>query len=164
MSSYADTSIVINMIRGDDSKMDDKITINKNLEYGDYELTYSEYNGGNPRVVHKVNGLYREKVNSYLYNLFKNFSLDEESYMDIQAILPAMPSIIVSASKFKDVYYREHFFEMLGNSLDLLENTQVVRPLNKSSVYSEDYQFSSPPSYTTPTNIRQHIFFDECDV
>ena len=162
MSSYSDTSIVINMIRGDDSKLDDKLTIRKNLEYGDFEFTYSEYNHGNPRVVHTVKSLYRERVINYLYNLFKNFSLDEEPYMDVQYILPAMPSVIVSASKFKDVYYREHFLDMLGNSLDLLENTELVTKKAARRV-QEHEAYDEPTQFTTPPSVRQHLYFEEFD-
>jgi hypothetical protein len=162
MSSYSDTSIVINMIRGDNSKLDDKLTIRKNLEYGDFEFTYSEYNHGNPRVVHTVKSLYRERVINYLYNLFKNFSLDEEPYMDVQYILPAMPSVIVSASKFKDVYYREHFLDMLGNSLDLLENTEVVTKKATRSV-QEHEAYDEPSQFTTPPSVRQHMYFEDFD-
>jgi hypothetical protein len=161
MSSYTDISIRINLIRGDGSSTDDRLTLTKNLDYGDFEINYSEYNYGKQRIVHEVKGMYREKVMNYLYSLFKNISLDEEPYVNVQFILPAMPSVIVSASKFKDVYYREHFLEMTGTCLDLLENTVNENLAATRAAYSEPMQFTSPPSLTTPSTVRQHIYFDD---
>jgi hypothetical protein len=36
------------------------------------------------------------------------------------------PGIIVGADKLKDLYYREHFYEMIGSGLDLMDNCDTV--------------------------------------
>jgi hypothetical protein len=40
---------------------------------------------------------------NYLYILLKNQFLDEEGYQKLQLSLPAMPRMIVSGDKFKQV-------------------------------------------------------------
>ena len=57
-----------------------------------------------------------------------------------------MPRVMVSGYKFKEVYYREHFVESIGKSLDTLENLR-----------NEKVSSRSTPSGVLP----QHLFFDE---
>jgi hypothetical protein len=125
--AYSDTSIQINLInnvQGGQSK-DDKIRIRKDLELNEFELTYTDQNDGTP-VIHLVTGMYRARVMEYLYMLLKNQALDEEGYNSIQVTIPAMPRVIISAEKMKDLYYREHFLEMIGTGLDLLDNVESL--------------------------------------
>ena len=158
---YSDTSICIYLINNDSTqKADDMVIIRKNLTHGDFDITYKDQNNGSP-VTHIVNGLYRSRVIDYLYMLFKNQALDEEAYKSVQLTLPAMPRIIVSGDKFKDLYYREHFLELVGNSLDLLEN--VTNEKKVPSVRRESWGYQSPASRrsTAPGVLPQHLFFDD---
>jgi len=159
--AYSDTSIGIHLINNDlSAKADDTILIRKNLAHGDFDITYKDQNNGSP-ITHVVNGLYRGRVMDYLYMLFKNQALDEEAYKSVQLTLPAMPRIIVSGDKFKDLYYREHFLEAVGNSLDLLEN--ITNEKKVPSVRRESWPYETPVSRrsTAPGVRPQHLFFDE---
>lgn len=157
--AYSDTSIVLYLINADNKGGDDTVTILKNLDLGDFEIVYKDQNNGSP-ITHVVLGLYRQRVLDYLYMLFKNQSLDEEAYKNVQVTLPAMPRIIVSGDKFKDLYYREHFLELIGNSLDTLEN---VSRKKFPTVSRSDWSYQTPvsPRSTAPGVLPQHLFFDD---
>jgi hypothetical protein len=159
--AYSDTSIVIHLINNTNQHTaDDTVTIRKNLDTGDFEIVYKDQNSGSP-IAHVLTGLYRARVMDYLYMLFKNQALDEEAYKNVQLTLPAMPRIIVSGDKFKDLYYREHFLELIGNSLDNLENAS--RKLKVPSVYRSTWGYQSPASRrsTAPGVVPQHLYFDD---
>ena len=158
----SDTSICIYLINNDSAhKADDIVIIRKNLDNGDFDITYKDQNNGSP-VTHVVNGLYRARVIDYLYMLFKNQALDEEAYKSVQLTLPAMPRIIVSGDKFKDLYYREHFLEAVGNSLDMLENVSIQKKFPSVRRESWVYETPAPSRRSTAPGVRpQHLFFDE---
>lgn len=120
VSSLVPLCVQIIMIRGDDT--DDVINIKKDLTTNEYVITYSDPNEGVP-VVHQMSGLYRDKVLEYVYMLLKNQYVDEEGFDKVQVNIPAMPRVIVSGEKFNEVYYREHFQQLIGFGLDNLENT-----------------------------------------
>lgn len=120
MSSVIPTCVQIIMIRDDNT--DDVINVKKDLATNEYVITYSDPNEGEP-VVHQMSGLYREKVLEYVYMLLKNQYVDEEGFDKVQVNIPAMPRVIVSGEKFSDLYYREHFQQLIGFGLDNLENT-----------------------------------------
>jgi len=157
---YSDASIAIHLINGRSSSTDDMILIRKDLSLDEFEVTYKEYNDGDP-IVHTVNGLYRSRLIDYLYMVIKNQSLDEESYESIQLTLPAMPRIIVSGDKFKDLYYREHFLELIGTSIDLFENVAVKKKV--PSVHRSSWAYQTPVSgrSTAPGVRPQHLYFDD---
>jgi len=153
--SYSTTSISIMMIKND-SISDDTIRIYKNRVTNDFEITYIDYNDGNP-ITHKAYGMYRARVLEYVYMILKNQALDNEGYDSIQFNLPAMPRVIVSGSDFKDLYKREHFYELIGTGLDMLENCEKVDNFKTSA---------SPFVFHTPINrlsnsTSRHISFDE---
>lgn len=159
--SYSVPKIEIHLIT--DLKAKDKdhmITIRKNLDYNDFEVIYSEPDG----VRHTMTGFYRMRVIDYLYMLFKNQSLDEQGYASIQFNLPAMPCVLISGDKMKDLYYREHFLELVGNALDTLENCNVPKSENDCTISDDDYKYSY--SYDTPTRstkpgvLPQHLVWD----
>ena len=165
--AYSDTSIRIHLINSDASKnADDTITIRKNFDTNEFDIVYRDQNNGEP-VTHEVSGLYRARVLDYLYMLFKNQALDEEGYKSVQLTLPALPRLIVSGDKFKDLYYREHFLEAVGTGLDLLDNTESIK-VPKVRRFSQSYADTSY-SYETPVARRstapgvrpQHLYFDE---
>jgi hypothetical protein len=159
--AYSDTSIVINLINNNSQHSgDDTVTIRKNLDTGDFEIVYRDQNNGSP-IVHNVTGLYRARVVDYLYMLFKNQALDEEGYKNVQLTLPAMPRIIVSGDKFKDLYYREHFLEVVSNSLDTMENVTTQKKF--PSVRRETWTYQTPVSRrsTAPGVLPQHLYFDD---
>jgi uncharacterized protein with ParB-like and HNH nuclease domain len=165
--AYSDTSIRIHLINSDTSKnADDTITIRKNFDTNEFDIVYRDQNNGEP-VTHEVSGLYRARVLDYLYMLFKNQALDEEGYKSVQLTLPALPRLIVSGDKFKDLYYREHFLEAVGTGLDLLDNTESIK-IPKVRRFSHPYAATSY-SYETPVARRstapgvrpQHLYFDE---
>jgi hypothetical protein len=93
----------------------------------------------------------RDEVLDYLYNVFKNQSLDDMGYEHIQITLPALPRIIIKGEKLKDLYYREHFLELFESSLDILDKITVVSSSNKKTLDT-----SSSPYYQTP----HHMKFD----
>jgi len=161
---YSDTSIVIHLIN-DSNQKDDIIRIKKNLSYNEFDIRYTDQNNDSP-IVHNLNGLYRAQVMDYIYAVFKNQALDEQGYDKVQVTLPAMPRIIVSGDKFKDLYYREHFMETIGNSLDTIEN--VVCDCSHKYNYNGAAASSLPRGCVTPSHrstspgVRpQHLFFDE---
>lgn len=171
------------MIRDDKKESnDDMICIKKNLETNEYLVMYTDPNEGNP-VVHKMAGLYRQKVLDYVYYLMKNQYLDDESFDRVQVNMPAMPRMIVDGEKFHDIYYRDHFYDLIGFGLDNLENTEkvvttpkrpvAVRPpsapaaparscgaksLRYSTMNPEEGECCAASCYSYP---RQHLFFDE---
>ena len=169
--AYSETSIYIHLIHDfSGNKGDDTIRIRKNFETNEFEITYRDQDNGSP-ITHQVTGLYRQRVIEYLYTLFKNQALDEEGYTSVQLTLPALPRLIVSGDKFKDLYYREHFLEAVGTGLDLLENTESIKKVPK--VHRSSFQpipaYSSEYSYETPIARRstapgvrpQHLYFDD---
>ena len=167
--AYSDTSVRIHMIHCDASKNgDDTVTIRKNFETNEFDIIYCDENNGEP-ITHEVSGLYRARVLDYLYILFKNQALDEEGYKSVQLTLPALPRLIVSGDKFKDLYYREHFLEAVSTGLDLLDNTESLK-VPKVRRFSQPYAAAaSQYSYETPLGRRstapgarpQHLYFDE---
>ena len=130
--AYSDTSISIHLLKNlANEKLDDTVRIVKNLEDSAFELTFKD--NGDP-VTHKVYEMTRDTVCDYVYLLLKNLSLDEDGYQSIQISLPAMPRMIVSASKLKDTYYTEHFLEVIENSLSMLDKVEklsIKKPLEK---------------------------------
>jgi hypothetical protein len=161
---YSDTSIFIHLIN-DSNQKDDIIRIKKNLSYNEFDIRYTDQNNDSP-IVHNLNGLYRAQVMDYIYAVFKNQALDEQGYHKVQVTLPAMPRIIVSGDKFKDLYYREHFMDTIGKSLDTIEN--VVGECCHKYNYNGAAASSLPRGCVTPSHrstspgVRpQHLFFDE---
>ena len=179
MSTFS-PSIEFMMIRDDKDSADDVICIKKDLETNEFVVTFTDPNEGDP-VVYKMSGLYHQKVLDYVYYLMKNQYLDEEGFDRVQVNMPAMPRMIVDGEKFKDLYYRDHFYELIGFGLDNLENTEkvvttpkrpvAVRPptapaaparfcgaksLRCATMNPEECCASLPYSYP-----RNHLFFDE---
>jgi len=118
--------ISIYLTRDPSRNNDDVIVIKKNLRYNEFEITYTDPNEGST-IKHHMTGMYREKVLQYMYLLMKNLYLDEQKFMNVQFNMPGMPRVIVSSSEFSDLYYREHFEELIGFGLDSLENTENVK-------------------------------------
>ena len=128
-------AVQITLTRDDSTRNDDVITIRKNLETGDYELTYMDPNEGSP-VKHRITGMYYKRVSDYTYMLLKNQYLDEQKFKDVQFTIPGMPRVIVSAEKFASTYYREHFQEMVEFGLNNLENTSdITKKIRRSNPY-----------------------------
>jgi len=167
--AYSQTSIEIHLINDDASKKsDDLIRIRKNFETNEFEITYRDQNNGET-ITHEATGLYRQRVIEYLYILFKNQALDEEGYKSVQLTLPALPRLIVSGDKFKDLYYREHFLEAVETGLDLLDTTESIKKIpsvRRSSfqpVKQYDYSYETPVARrsTAPGVRPQHLYFDD---
>jgi len=69
----------------------------------------------------------------------KNLSFDEDGYQSIQLSLPAMPRVLVNASKLHDNNYRKHFLELIENSLDMLDKVEkltIKKPVEKKDACS----------------------------
>ena len=134
--AYSDTSITLHLVKNTaNEKLDDTVRIVKNLEDNAFELTFKD--NGDP-VTHKVYEMTRDSVCDYVYLLLKNLSMDEDGYQSIQLSLPAMPRMLVSASKLKDTYYRDHFLELVENSLSMLdkvEKLKIKKPDEKKNYY-----------------------------
>jgi len=168
--AYSASIINIQLIKkASDSKNDDNISIKKNLEYNEFELTYTERDGSSPAIVFKTLSMSHAKVLEYVYIMLKNQSLDNEPYELIQVNNPAMPRVIFKGDKFKDVYYREHVYDLISTGLDLLDTTEVERkkkaPIVKKKVNtycSNHYDTLRSESACAREGLsRQHLFFDE---
>jgi hypothetical protein len=176
--AYSPTSIEIVLItelsKSHVSKKDDVVRIRKDLDTNEFQLTYTEQSKSDKPIVHRATNLYREKVSQYVYLLLKNQHLDDEGYQHVQINIPAMPCIIMSASKINEVYCRDHINELILTGLDLLDVTEVVSSnVNKaaktsvsrgSNYYSSDYEYNTPAPTrrsTAPDVVPQHLFWDE---
>ena len=130
--AYSDTSLTIHLVKNlANEKLDDTVRIVKNLEDSVFELTFKD--NGDP-VTHKAYEMTRDNLCDYVYFLLKNLSMDEDGYQSVQLSLPAMPRMIVSASKLQDTYYREHFLELIENSLSMLDKVEklsIKKPVEK---------------------------------
>lgn len=159
---YSDTSIMIHLINNDDLHTnDDTIRIRKNLDTDSFDITYVDQNNGS-RITHNVYGFTHSCVLNYLYMLFKNQSLDDEGYKSVQLTLPALPRIVVSGEKFKDLYYREHFLMAIETGLELIENVESVK-FTVPSVHRTTYTYETPVSRrsTVHASLPQHLKFEE---
>lgn len=134
--AYSDSSIIIHLVKDTTTvALDDTVRIVKNLEDNAFELTFKD--NGDP-LTHKAYQMTRDNICDYVYLLLKNLTLDEDGYQNIQLSLPAMPRMIVSASKLQDTYYREHFLELVENSLSMLDKVEklsIKNPVEKKSSY-----------------------------
>jgi hypothetical protein len=130
--AYSDTSIGIHLVKNlANEKLDDTVRIVKNLEDSAFELTFKD--NGDP-VIHKAYQMTRDNVCDYIHLLLKNLSMDEDGYQSIQFSLPAMPRMIVTASNLEDTYYRDHFLELVENSLTMLDKVEklsIKKPVEK---------------------------------
>ena len=197
MSTYSPLSILITFIRKDqraDSYSDDRLSIRKNFGTNDFEITYRDANVGIGAVgctpvLHKLTGLYRERVLEHVYLLLKNQYLDTDGFAEIQLDVPAMPRVLLKAESMYDLYYREHIYELIGAALDNLEsgervepktqtqpsahlNTQFYEPQTPEPVIRQtartphplrrSSRIASTAEYTDyGADGRQHLFFDE---
>ena len=158
----ADTMIEILFIANASRKNnDERVLIEKNHQFNEFEVTYTDPNTYGPPIVHKVSGLYRDRLMTYVYMLIKNQAVDEESAVSIQVNIPAMPRVILSVNKLNDLYFREHLVELIGVGADLLENTTRVlsSPVKKSKKVDASYSTPSARS-TAPGVYPQHLYFD----
>ena len=164
-----DLSITLHLINGDDTKDDAMVRIRKNLATNDFELTFTDPNMGS-KIVHSMSGLYRQKVLDYIYYLLKNQYLDEEGFDKLQVDLPAMPTMIVSGSSMRDIYYRDHFYGLIGFGLDSLESTTkiVEKPACCSSTKTCASYFKTPvappslcrPQTATSCRLATHSYYE----
>uniref|UniRef100_A0A6C0ANH2 Uncharacterized protein n=1 Tax=viral metagenome TaxID=1070528 RepID=A0A6C0ANH2_9ZZZZ len=128
--AYSDTFIRIHLVKDSTTTtLDDLVHIVKNLDDSVFEVTFKD--NGDP-LKHKAYQMTRDNVCDYVYLLLKNLSLDEDGYQKIQFSLPAMPRVIVDASKLNDVYYREHFLELIECGLTMLDKVEKLTIKNPS--------------------------------
>ena len=139
-------------------KFDDRIVIKKDLTYNEFAIDYTENNDG-VSSTHKLFGLYRSQVLDYVYMVLKNQSLDNEGYKAVQINMLAMPRLLVDGDKFKQVYYRQHFYELVGSGLDMMENCVVVKE-PKCEYYTDSFR---TPTRSSKVNVvrPQHLYFDD---
>lgn len=131
--AYTDTCVEIRFINNmSDTSSDDKIVIRRDLYEGFYDLVYTDNNNGKP-ITFNLTTENRADIMQYMYLLFKNQSLDEEAPSKVQVNIPSMPRIIVSGDKFQELYYREHFSELIDSGLDFMDNSFKVRPTKKTN-------------------------------
>jgi hypothetical protein len=129
MPAYSPYSVELMFIRSVDAKSttDDTIRVRKNFETGEFEMLYTDSFQAK-KTVHKLHSLYRQRVVDHLYLTFKNLTMDEDGFYQLQLNLPAMPPILVSVENLKDLYYRDHLLELIENglsNLDVLEKSSV---------------------------------------
>jgi hypothetical protein len=150
MSSLSPLSVLITFIRKDqraDSYSDDRLQIRKDFETNDFEVTYRDANIGigavnSVPVIHKLSGLYRERVLEHVYLLLKNQYLDTDGFAEIQIDVPAMPRVLLKAENMYDLYYRDHIYDLVGAALDNLENGERVEPKTQTQSRRE----AQPPA------------------
>ena len=132
MPAYSPYSVELMFIRsaGSKSSTDDTIRVRKNFETGEFEMIYTDSHNVKKQV-HKLHSLYRQRVLDHFYLTFKNLSLDEDNFHQLQLNMPAMPPILVGVENLKDLYYRDHLLELIDNglsNLDVLEKVNVAPP------------------------------------
>jgi hypothetical protein len=121
------SSFTLRFIRNTEStaaSTDDLVKIRKNLEENEFEFTYLDENSGSP-VVHEMAFAKRSDLMNHVYLLLKNQMVDDDGFQAVQFTLPAMPRMLVYVDKFRDVYYREHFLDLIENALDCLDRLTV---------------------------------------
>jgi len=118
---YSSTSVDLIMI-GDNkaSYTDQTVKIKKNYSYNEFEVTYTDRPTS---IVHTITGLSHSSLMEYVYLLLKSLYMDEEGCKNVQVNIPGMPCMVVSANKLSDLYYREHFEDLIRTGVDLLANT-----------------------------------------
>ena len=157
--------ISIYLTRDASGTNDDVITIKKNTQYNEFEITYTDPNEGS-MIKQKVTGLYREKVLQYIYLLMKNLYLDEQKFKNVQFNMPAMPRVMVSCTEFSDLYYRDHIEELMGFCLDTLESVEDVKVSvdYKSEYKTPEYGRSAALNREVDRDLGgrsgRHLFFD----
>ena len=158
--AYSDTSIVIHLVKDLANKsLDDTVSIRKNLEDSVFELTFKD--NGDP-LVHNAYEMTRDNVCDYVYLLLKNMTLDEDGYQSIQLSLPAMPRLIVSSSKMSNTYYRDHFLELIENSLSMLDKVEklsIKKPDDKN-LQPSCCSSSSPCKRKKFQDLPSHTYFE----
>jgi len=146
--AYSDSSIVIHLVKHTATpNLDDVVRIVKNLDTSDFELTFKD--NGDP-LKQRAYGMTRDHICDYTYMLLKNLTMDEDGYEKIQLSLPAMPRLIVTASKLRKAYYREHFLELVENSLSMLDK---VEGLNIKKPVEEKMNNTTPTCSDCNCNI-----------
>jgi hypothetical protein len=113
------------------SNTDDVMSIRKNFQEGEFVVSYTDENQGSP-VFHTISFGCRMDLVNHLYLTLKNQAIDDDGLKSVQFSLPAMPRILVDAWKFKEVYYREHFLDLLENGLDTLDRVETTSALQKA--------------------------------
>jgi len=165
------------MIRKDTSvSKDDKITIRKNLETGDFALWYMDSNVSGatygPPITQHLEGLYFNKVLEHMYVAIKSMALDEEGFMQAQFDIPGIPRMLVSVANMKDVYYRDHLNDMIRVGLDVMDNDMQPSCCTDNTVFKEPCETSTATNKvgkkrrtrcSTPPTPR-HMYFDVEDV
>ena len=122
--AYSDTSMIIHLVKDlKTTSLDDTVSIRKNLEDSVFEVTFKD--NGDP-LIHRAHEMTRDNVCDYVYLLLKSLTMDEDGYQSIQFSLPAMPRVIISVSKLQDLYYRQHFIELIENSLSMLDKVEKL--------------------------------------
>lgn len=127
MPAYSPYSVELLFIRsaGSKSSTDDTIRVRKNFETCEFEMIYTDSHNVKKQV-HKLHSLYRQRVLDHFYLTFKNLSLDEDNFHQLQLNMPAMPPILVSVENLKDLYYRDHLLELIDNGLSNLDVLEKV--------------------------------------
>ena len=148
MPAFSTYSVEIMFIRtaGAASTTDDSIKVRKNFETGEFELVYKDSHDSKKQV-HKLSGLYRQRVLDHVYLALKNLTMDEDNFFQVQLNMPAMPAVLVSVENLSDVYYRDHLLELVSNgldNLDVLECVKDVRPPTASSATVDEYADMPP--------------------
>jgi hypothetical protein len=99
-------------------------------------------------------------VIDHFYLTFKNLTLDEDNFYQIQLNLPAMPPILLSVKNLTDLYYRDHLLELVENGLDNLDvlekvDVKAVRPPTASSAAVDEYADMPPLISSAELQARQ---------
>jgi len=166
MASFTPYALAIMFIRKNNTdtpkpETDDDIRVRKDLATGEFELTFRDRQDAQLHVVHVLHSLYRQRVIDHIYLTLKNQSMDEEGFPLVQFSLPGMPNMLVSAEKFNDAYFREHFLELIENALDnldVLESTKVRVPCtHQNTCMQESGHLQRTLNASLDTHLRKTI-------
>lgn len=141
---YSKVSLQLILIN-DVTKQDDSVSIRKNLTYNEFDLTFIENTPGELPIRFSITGLSHQGALDYVHTLLKSQCVDDEPYTRIQVNAPATPRLIISSEKLKDLYYRDHVYDMISGGLHYLETASVERVVKKSLKVTKAVKIPAAP-------------------
>jgi len=99
-------------------------------------MRYRDYNDGEP-IFHTLT-LGRDQIQHHMYLLLKSQTMDDEGFSSVQFNLPAMPRLLVDVARFNEMYYREHFLELITSGLSSLEAMSPAKVVEAEAPEDEE--------------------------
>lgn len=129
MPAYSPYSVALLFIRSASAaaSTDDSLKVCKNFQTGEFNMIYTDSHDVSKKNVHKLQGLYRQRILDHIYLTLKNLTMDKEGFFQLEVIVPGMPLFLVNVADLKDLYYRDHILELVANGLDNLDVLEVTK-------------------------------------